>query len=230
MSDLKKRQQERIAALVKEKTSKPAAPKPDEKKKTKPAPAKRKKLSDKKKRGKALVDKVETPPRKGSKLAHEHQSFICSCLASGANPAVTAAMVEDQYGIKITRQNIAKTYLHNPYWVSRIRRMRTLFDKKVIQHPLMSKQARLNVILTGINEALTWRLDKIVYDKSKKESIRIMKRNLSSLGSLVNTARVEAEGEKASLELHANMVNIELPAVASEEAFKDPDGCVAPTA
>jgi len=64
-----------------------------------------------------------------------------------------------------------------------------------MKHPLAKKENRLAILNKAINEAMTWRLDQIRYDKDGREVSRIEKRQVGTVASLVREARAEVEGE-----------------------------------
>lgn len=152
-----------------------------------------KKKYPQKKKAIAAARKDLSDDRGLPKLERKHQLFVCSCLATGYGPQVTVDLLYDTYGIELSRSTVVHTYMREPYWKKKIRRMERYMEKQMVKHPLMNKINRLNYILAGIREALTWRDDKINYNKWGQELSRIKKRNLAALANFLKLAQIEAE-------------------------------------
>lgn len=162
---------------------------------------------------KDLLSNASSNPGPKHKLALKHQRYVCASLAVGFNPTVTADLLKENFGIEVSRENIYQEYLHGRKWKVRIARYRKMFDRKTLKHPLASKTIRLEIVSKAINEALTWRLDKINYDKQGNEVSRVEKRNVGAIASLVREARNEIEGPAPLIDMskHDHFVKIFLP-------------------
>jgi len=130
------------------------------------------------------------------KLSAKDQLNLCALLAVGYNSQRCADIFEEEYDIEITPQNIWQNYIQNKKWQKIIKRMQRETERKVLSHPLAKKINRLKLLQDAINEAFTWRLDKIHYDKEGNELSRIEKRNIGMIASLIREAREEIEGTK----------------------------------
>jgi hypothetical protein len=143
------------------------------------------------------------------KLSPEHKEFVCACLASGYDPEKTQERLKEEYGITISRGVIRKNYQYGNKWKEKIRRMRADHEKRIMEHPLAIKMNRLNWILESLNEATKSRHDKSYFDKDGVEKLRVQKKNIGLVASLIREARAEVEGEKSII--NVNPVTIYLP-------------------
>jgi len=134
--------------------------------------------------------------KSGPKLTAEQRYEIIPLIAEGYNAQRICDYLEDNYNITVTRQTIHRNYIRGEKWQKNILFIRKNIDKELAKHPLAQKAHRLNIIQEAINEAFTWRLDKINYSKNGKELSRIMKRNVGTVAQLVAEARKEVEGDK----------------------------------
>jgi len=123
--------------------------------------------------------------RKYHKLSPWQQARVCSFLAVGYSLGVIVDLLQEYYGIKLSRQTI-QDYRHCPKWKKRIAKMKRMFEKKVMKHPIAQKINRLDYLQKGLNMALF-------------ESV-------SSIPSFVREARIETEGEKAMIEVGDTLV------------------------
>lgn len=138
------------------------------------------------------------------KLSARNQLDLCALLATGYNPQRCADIFEEEYGISITPENIGQNYARNKKWQKIIKRMSREAERKVLQHPLAKKMNRLNLLRDAINEAFTWRLDKIHYDKDGNELSRVEKRNIGMISALIREARAEIEKESGPIQIGDN--------------------------
>jgi len=146
---------------------------------------------------------------KGYKLSDKQQVFVCICLACGHSPERVAQDLKDEYGIVISRNNIRQNYQNSAKWKTKIEKMAEAFNREILKHPLASKVNRLNWLQEALNEALTWRVEKIYFGKDGNEIGRIMRKNISVVASLIREARAEVEGDHG-VEI-SNPVHIYLP-------------------
>lgn len=137
------------------------------------------------------------PDKKSAhKLSAKDQLNLCALLAVGYNAQRCADIFEEEYGIELSCENVSNNYIHSKKWQKIIARMSREAERKVLQHPLAKKINRLGLLKDAINEAFTWRLDKINYDKEGNELSRVEKRNIGMIAQLVREARCEIEGDK----------------------------------
>jgi hypothetical protein len=132
------------------------------------------------------------------KLSAKEQLDLCALIAIGYNAQRCADIFEEEQGIILSNDNIYQNYIRNPKWQKIIKRMRREAERKVLSHPLAKKINRLKLLQDAINEAFTWRLDKINYDKEGNELSRVEKRNIGMIAALIREARTEIEGEKGT--------------------------------
>lgn len=130
------------------------------------------------------------------KLSAKDQLNLCALLGVGYNSQRCADIFEEEYGIKISPENIFQNYIQNKKWQKIIKRMQREAERKVLSHPLAKKVNRLNLLKDAANEAFTWRLDRINYDKDGNELSRVEKRNIGMIAALIREARVEIEGDR----------------------------------
>jgi len=127
------------------------------------------------------------------KLSGKQQLDLCALIAVGYNSQRCADIFDEEYGISITPDNVYQNYIRNKKWQKIIKRMQREAERKVLAHPLAKKINRLKLLQDAINEAFTWRLDKIHYDKEGNELSRIEKRNIGMIAALIREAREEIE-------------------------------------
>lgn len=134
------------------------------------------------------------------KLSVNMRLHVCMLLATGYNPQRVCDILEDEYGIRTSHQNIRENYLNSKRWQKIILRYQRERDRQVLKHSLAKTINRLNILQDAINEAFTWRLDKIYYDKDGNELSRVEKRNIGMIAQLIREARTEIEGEKPPID------------------------------
>ena len=132
------------------------------------------------------------------KLSGREQIELCTLLAVGYNSQRCADIFNEEYGIEITASNIYQNYQRGAKWKKLIARLTRESERNLLKHPLAKKINRLKLLQDAINEAFTWRLDRINYDKNGKELSRVEKRNIGMIASLVREARIETEVEGQS--------------------------------
>ncbi|MFA7706235.1 MAG: hypothetical protein WCX91_03945 [Candidatus Omnitrophota bacterium] len=137
------------------------------------------------------------PDPSRQKLSAEEQLRLCSILSIGHNACVAADLLKEQTGIEISPQNIYQNYLKDKHWKKIIERMAREAERRVLKHPLAKKVNRLNLLKQAADECLSWRLDKINYDKDGNELSRIEKRNVGIMPQIIREARAEIEGDKS---------------------------------
>ena len=130
------------------------------------------------------------------KLSDEQKMFVCAGLAQGHSPERVVQDISDEYGIVVSRNNIRENYQNSSKWKGKIEKLRELYDKEILKHPLACKINRLNWLLQAINEAFIWRVDKIFFDKESGSMSKIMKRNIGVVAGLIREARCEVEGDR----------------------------------
>ncbi len=152
------------------------------------------------------------PDQQGKhKLSAKDQLNLCALLAVGYNAQRCADIFEEEYGIKLSCENISNNYIKVKKWQKIIFRMQREAERKVLSHPLTKKINRLNLLRDAINEAFTWRLDKIHYDKEGNELSRVEKRNIGMIAQLIREARAEIEGDaKSEVNVNTFVVTEEL--------------------
>lgn len=135
-------------------------------------------------------------PKRMPKLSGREQIELCALLAVGYNSQRCVDIFNEEYGIEMSAQNVYLNYQRNPRWKKLIARLTREAERNVMKHPLAKKINRLKLLQDAINEAFTWRLDKIHYDKNGNELSRVEKRNIGMIAQLIREARSEIEGDK----------------------------------
>ncbi len=159
------------------------------------------------------------------KLSAKEQLDLCALIAIGYNAQRCADIFEEERNIVLSNDNIYQNYIRNPKWQKIIKRMQREAERKVLSHPLAKKINRLNLLKDAINEAFTWRLDKINYDKEGNELSRVEKRNIGMIAALIREAREEIEPQrvehsgKQELEVHGN-INLNGQLTTAEKEFQ----------
>jgi len=128
--------------------------------------------------------------RKIHKLSPRQQLVVCSLLGTGYSLQVIQDVLQDEHGIKISRQGI-QVYRKSLKWLKIIRWMAKRQQKKAMQHPIAQKINRLNVLNRAINIALDT--------------------GSAPVSSLIREARIETEGERALVEVKDSALHIYLP-------------------
>lgn len=142
------------------------------------------------------------------KLSAKDQLNLCALLAVGYNSQRCADIFEEEYGIHISQQNISENYLRSKKWQKIIKRMQRETERKVLSHSLAKRINRLTILQDAINEAFTWRLDKINYDKDGNEISRVEKRNIGMIAALIREARAEIEGDKPLIDASTHVTYV----------------------
>ena len=140
--------------------------------------------------------------KRKAKLSAKLKVKVLVMIATGYNARIIADYLDEEHGVTISTPCLYQHYIHNPKYKGRIKSLRNILDKNVMAHPLASKQNRLDILNKAIHECMTWRLDKINYDKDGNELSRVEKRNMQSIAYMVREARTEIEGEKPDKEIH----------------------------
>lgn len=144
---------------------------------------------------------------------------VLSMIATGYNARIICDYLDEEHGVDVSVQNIYQEYIHNPKYKKRLEALRGILDRRLMKHPLASKQARLDILNAAIHECMTWRLDKINYDKQGNEVSRIEKRSMQVIGGLIQQARAEIEGEKPLID-QSHHLHLTVQAVDLDERLK----------
>ena len=128
-------------------------------------------------------------------------------IVTGYNARIICDYLKEEHGIEVSVQNIYQNYIHSPRYKKRLESLRGVLDRRLMKHPLASKVARLDIINEAIHECMTWRLDKINYDKDGNELSRVEKRQMQAVGNLIQQARAEIEGDKSNVSLTINITS-----------------------
>lgn len=166
--------------------------------------------------------------RKDRKLSAELQLKVCALAAIGYNAQRITDILKEENGITVNRFGIYQNYITYPRYKKIITRMNREAEHKILKHPLALKLNRLQILRDAINEALTWRLDKINYDKDGRELSRIEKRNIGVIANLINEARREIEGDKPFID-QSTHITYNVMAEKMKEARSRRDAILNPT-
>jgi len=159
------------------------------------------------------------------KLSGREQVELCALLAVGYNPQRCADIFEEEHDIKITAHNVYKNYQRKPRWKKLIARLTRESERQLMKHPLAKKINRLKLLQDAVNEAFTWRLDRINYDKDGNELSRVEKRNIGMIAQLIREARIEVEGDKPFIDQSKHIIIVtQLHTLASNNGKKEKDG------
>lgn len=154
----------------------------------------------------------------GHKLTVSEQMKVLALIAGGYNASRIVDYLKDHCDKEVSRQNIQENYINNKEYAGRIKSIRNIIDKNLAAHPLASKTIRLNYLLEGLNEATTWRLDKLYHDKESGEILdKIEKKNIGVIPHLIREARTEIEGEDSKDGSSIEEILIELIRKADQE-------------
>jgi len=129
-----------------------------------------------------------------AKLTADQKVEVLSYLALGFKPQFIADHIFDTYGIEVTRDNIYQNYSKNPHYKKCIKRLRKIQEERIADIPLATKRGRLAALQKAFNEAMTWRTDKLYFDKDGGFNGKVEKRMIGIIASLVNEARIEMGG------------------------------------
>ncbi len=134
--------------------------------------------------------------KRKAKLTAKQRTKVLALAAGGWNARMIADYFEEEHDIKLGIRGIHRNYLSNPRYKGRIRNISRIMEKNWAQHPLAQKSVRLDIIMTALKEALTWRTDKVYFDKWGEEIGKIDKRMIGVISNLIDQARRETEGDK----------------------------------
>jgi len=139
--------------------------------------------------------KKETPIklRDKSELASTKREFqfnVCLWLAMGMTTNQVVDRAKDRMGIKVSYQNINKTYRYGEKWVKVIRYLRERYLRNLSRIPIANKEMRIAALQDVYKEAMTWRTKTITaYGKVKEIKIGVALQALDAV-------RREIEGDK----------------------------------
>lgn len=134
------------------------------------------------------------------KLSDKMQMQVCAWIAEGWNAERIAQEIKDEWDIDISRAGIFANYIKAPKWQGIINNFRKGLEKELLKVPIANKKVRLKILERAANEAFTWRIDRVVYDKDGKEIERIEKRQIGTIPAIIDQARKEVEGNKIILQ------------------------------
>ncbi len=134
--------------------------------------------------------------RSKAKLTAKQQEKVLVLVASGMGCSRIAEYLEEHYDVKVSPQNISQNYIHNEIYKEKIAAIRDEIDKGLAAHPLASKVVRLNYLKEALEEALTWRVDKLYFDKDGGFNGKTEVRRIGVVPALIAEARKEFEGER----------------------------------
>ena len=139
-----------------------------------------------------------------AKLSGEQRLEVCALLATGYIPERISQRFFDEYNITISRQTISRTYQKGLRWKKIIARLQREADKQILKQPLAQKVNRIKLLTEAANEAMTWRLERINYDRQGNEISRIEKRQIGAIPAITRELRAEIEGDKPLMEVHTH--------------------------
>jgi len=155
-----------------------------------------------------------------AKLSGEQRIIVCTLFASGYNPERVSQELKDRFNITISRHSLYRNYLKSKKWQKIIERIAKRIENGLAKHPLYDKTKRLDIILDAINEAMTWRLDKINYDDKGIELSRVEKRQMGTIASLIAAAKSEVEGNKPLVTISNHFTIQKLHELAGKNGHK----------
>jgi hypothetical protein len=135
------------------------------------------------------------------KLSNRERMRICACIAMGYNDERIVDVIKEEHDIELSRSTIAVTYRRSPKWKKLTARFQREADRDILKEPLAHKVNRIKALTETYNEAMSWRLDKINYDKDGCELSRVLKRNIGVVPAILRELRVEVEGDKAAVQI-----------------------------
>jgi len=156
-----------------------------------------------------------------AKLTANQRREVLSHLALGFGPTYISDHIFDTYGIKISPACISGYYKHSKAFKKHIKRYRALLHEKVADIPIATKAGRLKMLQKAYNEAMTWRTDKLYFDKDGGFNGKVEKRMIGIIASLVNEARVEMGGADSTEKQGFDTYFIELIRKHNEELKKE---------
>jgi hypothetical protein len=97
------------------------------------------------------------------KFTGEQRRQILAWIANGFGATLICQFIKDKWQMVSSRENIQKNYIEakKSEWME----MRREADKHLQDHPLWAKKHRLDIIMEGIQEALTWRTKQLLQHK-----------------------------------------------------------------
>lgn len=135
------------------------------------------------------MGKRPKPGEKGkSPFTAEQQLQICAWLAAGWNCSIVADYCLEHFDVEVSRQAIRQTYLLELKWKKIVAWMRKKAHERALRHPLADKKHQLDVVQAALNEAMTWRTDKLYFNKHGACVGKVEKRNLGAVAALISTA------------------------------------------
>ena len=143
-----------------------------------------------------MEQKKEQKKRSGNpkhKLTKDQQDYVLRELAAGFSASMIVDDLERVYGVTVTRQ--AVNFYRTGRWKEIVKNVRKILDEKLAEHPLASKEARLDWLYRAAQEASQFRVDK-VYFKKDGTRVVIKKANIGEIKGIMREARIEMEGDK----------------------------------
>jgi len=116
-------------------------------------------------------------------------------IALGYGSSLIVQELQERFNVRTTLQNILQSYIRSPSFMKRVDQIRATMAIEVNKHPIASKIARLDYILTGINECLKWRVHKTTKTDEGKIIQKELRRPFHALPALIREARAEVEGD-----------------------------------
>lgn len=126
------------------------------------------------------------------KLSPRLQLEVCKLFATGFNSGYIQNWLSEEYNIDISRVALEK-YRRRPKWRKKINSLVNKAERNLMKIPIAHKAHRLMILQKAINEALEWRLEKLVTYEGEVIQ-KIFKRNIGVISGLIKEARVELEG------------------------------------
>lgn len=142
--------------------------------------------------------KTDTPHKNAKKLNAIHKKAVIYMLAYGFSPGLIVQELYQEFGIKVTPDNIRIGYLYRPKTKKRIEEIREKIDQSIMEHPLSKKVNRLNYILKALNHSLEFGVTKKYFSKTGEYLGDIEEVQVGVVSQLIREARAEVEGESDS--------------------------------
>lgn len=104
-------------------------------------------------------------------------------------------LLKDHHGITMSEQNIDTNYRYGKKWKPVINYLRNRYLTNISRIPIANKVYRLALLDEAAREALTYKVDKLYFDKHGDEVGRIEAKHPSIIPAIISEARKEVEGE-----------------------------------
>lgn len=137
----------------------------------------------------------------------DYQFHICMWLALRKTTRQIVDLVQDNFGFRIAKQTINKTYRYGKKWQKVISYLRIRYLNNLSRIPIANEKYQLRALQEALETALTW------HTKTVNQYGVVQEKKIGNVPHIIEEARkilLQDTGEDRTLEKHTHYTNINI--------------------